>query len=179
MPRPWERRASEPDAHWLAFVKYREMGTVLGATPGKRMMSKLAKEPGTPSSKTLTKWARQWEWKARAHAYDRYLDRAALDTTERTLRQMKKRHVKLAMRLQTLATLELEKMVTQAEKAGRMPDFKSSEVTKALVEGVKLERLSRGESTEHIEGKLDLKKLSLAELKTLKSLTSKAKAQDS
>jgi len=135
-------------------------------------------EEPRPSLSALRLWCRDLKWRARAAAYDRHLDRVALDTTEKTIREMHRRHVKLAMKLQDVAGIELEKLAARAREASRqVKSVSTAELSRFAEMGVKLERLARGESTETVEGRLDLSRLSLEELKTLKALRDKAKPE--
>ena len=179
-PRPWERQSDEPNDAWSAFVQYRDMGTRTGELAGqKRTATKLhglMREGHRPALRTLTGWCTDYDWRARAAAYDFHLDRVALDTTEKTIREMHRRHVKLAMRLQDIAGTELEKLAQKAAAAAKqVKGVGSGDLARFAEMGVKLERLARGESTETVEGRLDLSRLSLEELKTLKALRDKAK----
>ena len=179
--RLWERRADEPDNAFGAFQRYRDMTTRTGPIAGqRRTTTKLHAltegEPDRWARDTLRMWCKDYEWRARAAAYDFHLDRLALDTTEKTVREMHQRHVRLAMRLQDIAGTELEKLAHKArEAAKRLKDVGTGDLVRFAEQGVKLERLARGESTETVEGRLDLSRLSLEDLKALKALRDKAK----
>lgn len=180
MPRkaraPWEKRPEETEPAWSAFQAYRETGSHIGETPGRRSVRGVCKRLGG-SLKVWYEWSRVHKWKGRARAYDAHLDRVALESTEKAIREMHRRHVKLSLRLQDIAGVELAKLADEARaKAKRLGDLRPVELARIAETGVKLERLTRGESTENVAGSgLDLSKLSLTELKTLKALREKAK----
>lgn len=179
--RPWERQRAEPDCAWEGFVAYRELG------PGHRSLSAAAAKMGKKSS-TLERWSRNWDWVARCHAYDVWVDRETKLAEITAIKDMRRRHIEFAMSFQGAAALALNKIIA-AEKA-RTEDGKPGPLTlkptevKELAElGLRLERLNRGEPSE-IEkltidappaSVLDYSALSMEELRTLRALTLKAR----
>ncbi len=183
--RPWERRQDEHDRAWEVVALYRDMGSGIGSATGHRIvgvrtMDKLYEVvkdlyDTPPAASSLRAWSRKFEWRRRCRLYDAHLDRMALATTEKTLREAQRRHVRLAMDMQAAVSPELAKLVREAQaSSGRLEGVSIAELVRLAEVGVKLERLSRGQTTESVEGRLDLSKLSLDELKALKKLKNKA-----
>ncbi|KKN75961.1 hypothetical protein LCGC14_0375180 [marine sediment metagenome] len=178
-PRPWERRPTDTDQMWDGFVRYRDMGSMFGERPGRRSLRLVAEAAGIQLSQAAV-WSTEHGWKERCTLYDMHLDSLALETTEKTIREMNKRHARSAMMLQRFAGTEIGKLAAKAEERTHDPvdDAKPADVSRIMETGIKLERLSRGEATERTENSdgLDLSKLDVEELKELKRLKEKASA---
>ena len=176
-PRPWERRHTDSAQMWQAFVLYRDMGTMHGERPGRRSLQLVAEQVGLSKSQ-LGNWSAEHGWRERCTLYDMHLDSISLEATEKNVRDMNKRHIRSARLLQRFAGTEMGKYATKAEERMHDPvdDAKPADVARIMETGVKLERLSAGESTEHTHnsGGMDLKKLTIEELKVLKALQEKA-----
>ncbi|MCU6603778.1 hypothetical protein OCO53_25390 [Peribacillus frigoritolerans] len=95
------------------------------------------------SYQLLARWSAQYDWVHRANEYDAEMDRLQLLQDEKERKAMGKRHAKSAMLLQSKA---LERL-----KTIKPEDLEPKEVIKWFVEAVKIERLSRGETTDKAE----------------------------
>lgn len=179
MPRPWERNATENDVQWNCFKRFRDVGCMNGDTPGRRIKTVIAQAERV-DYKEMSKWSLEHGWKERATLYDMHLDSISLEATEKNIRDMNKRHIRQARLLQRFAGTEMGKLAAKAEERTHDPvdDAKPADVARIMETGAKLERLSSGESTEHTQTStgMDLSKLSIEELKTLKLLQEKASA---
>lgn len=93
------------------------------------------------NKRTIANQSAKWDWVRRCEAYDAHVDRMNREANEAAIRKMKQDHALLAQQMIRKATRRLLTMpddeITAAELA-RMVDV-----------GVKVERLSRGESTEN------------------------------
>lgn len=178
---PWERQPTETDMAWEAFVVYRNLG------PTKRSQVEtakvLSKHPGT-----LTPWSAEHQWVLRAHAYDQWVDRQNLMAEAEARKEMRKRHIQMAMSLQGAAALALNKII-KAEQQGEQLTLKPGEMKELAELGLKIERLNRGEPDSITEQKVEIDKpvtvvhdysaLSSDDLRQLKSLLLKAKKDTS
>ena len=136
MPLPWERQPMEPWRSFNAFVTYRDL------LPTERNMEVLSRMLGKTGA-TLKRWAREWEWDERVGAFLDYRDAQNRQIQIELRQQMHDRHATMAIRFldkvnSRLETLDPESMdgkdlIAMAEKA------------------IKIERLSRGESTENVK----------------------------
>lgn len=81
----WDRRASESDAAFKAFTRYRDLGPTrsLAKTEGNREATGGQRKP--PSGR-ITGWSARHDWVARAAAYDAHLDQVRVEATERAAR---------------------------------------------------------------------------------------------
>lgn len=149
-PKAWERQPDERTKPWEAFVRYRDAGI-------HRTLSQLAREmygtdehsrrgPHRPKSMgRIMEWSKEYNWKARADAFDRFLDAQRVLKQVEDQRQMVDRHIALGGILQSKAAKKLREM-SDADIAAMRP----SDMLKFVVEGAKLERLSRGMPTENV-----------------------------
>jgi hypothetical protein len=122
-----------------------------------------------PSRTTIEAWSSAFHWQ------DRFLDleRQARQQDEaeqvRALREMGERHAREGLALQQKG---IERLNALLPGELQVPD-----AIRAIIEGVKLERLARGEPTEHVRqegamlyGHLDLSHFSVEELRRLAEL---------
>lgn len=176
-PRPWERNSYESDTQWRCFLRYRNTGSMNGDTPGRRIKKAVADLEGVHPV-DLQKWSVEHGWRERATLYDMHLDSISLEATEKNIRDMHKRHIREARLLQRFAGTEMGKLAAKAEERTHdaVDDAKPGDVARIMETGVKLERLSSGEATDHTQtsGGMDLTKLNVDELKLLKELHQKA-----
>ena len=130
--KPWERQEGESGKAYEAFAVYRDMGAGRTVSGAARQLRK--------SRALIDRWKRQWGWAERVRAYDRELDRAAHEEALKAVREMSRRHIGVAIRLQSkgmegLTNLNVKKMRTK-------------DVVALIHEGVKIERDSRARIVE-------------------------------
>lgn len=166
----WERQPGETSKAWEGFRMYRDAGS-------NRSMTAVFKTIGRGNSVSLfEKWAWRYHWKFRVEEYDRHLDRVAQVQVVKSIREMTDRHIKIAMAMQNtvakrLNTFEFDKLSPET-------------LVRWIEAGVKIERLSRGVSTENTEQKItekkeisiDLSGLSDDELSTLETIATRISA---
>ncbi len=131
----------ENSRHRQAFNHYWELGPERSIARLHEAMTAEGLRP--PTLRTLFEWSRKFHWQHRLVDLEREA-RAADDAARiAAIREMEARQAKEALLLQQrgaerLATLEAE-------------EFPAGDAIRALIEGAKLERLSRGEVTERQE----------------------------
>lgn len=130
---PWERQKSENFKRFEAFKEYRDMGPDRSYTA---VAEKLQK-----SLTLMRRWAKEDNWKDRVAAYDDYLDKLELKKQEEERKKMTKRHINLALSVQNKLVDKLNNL--------KGSEIKVQDIPKFLETAVKIERLSRGESTEN------------------------------
>lgn len=132
---PWERQPGEGIKAFEAFNTYMLMGT-------SRSLSKVAHELGK-SSQLMSKWSSLWNWVDRATAWDIEQENLARKDQIEAIKKMRKRHATLATQMLAKVTRKLSQM---------SEDELTPQDMKAWVETAsKLERLSRGDTSEVIE----------------------------
>jgi hypothetical protein len=110
--------------------------------PGDRSTSKLAKLYRKLRT-NFTVWSSKYDWVARCHAYDAFVDRELRDAALEARKDMNRRHLQLAHSLEGAGALGLNKIIA-AEKAGTSL-LKPCEVKDFIALGMQTERLALGE----------------------------------
>lgn len=139
-PDPWEKQPSESDPAFAAFVAYRDLGLL-------RSTAKAAKAIGK-SKRLIDGWSSKNSWRIRVSAWDAEVDRIDRLELLDQRRQMRERHVTLAIDLQ-------EKVIAVLDQLGDNEDLavKYFADPNALIRVVdvatKLERAALGEPDQH------------------------------
>lgn len=132
MSAPYERLDGESKQAFEAFTIYRDMGLA-------RSITKVAQKC-TKNESLLKRWSSKYDWVERCKAYDQEMDRLAILENEQQRREMIKEHAAVAR-----AMLEKVKAATETLDPKTLTP---NEMAKWLDIAVKVERLSRGESTD-------------------------------
>ena len=131
----WERQPGEGEKPWEAFVTYRDMG-------GKRSNRLVAEKLGK-SETIINRWSSQWNWVDRLAAWSNEQDRIIRESQIAEIAEMRKRHAELAVAMIEKAKAALELMEPEELSAVTLAKFVDA--------AVKIERLSRGDTSEVIE----------------------------
>lgn len=134
-PEPWERQDGESTRAYEAFALYRDMGV-------DRSLRKVAQQ----LNKSLTivaKWSTESEWIKRVAAWDAEQDRIARQAQVEEIKKMRKRHAEVANSMIIKAARALNRMKEE--------DIKPADISRFIEVASKLERLSRGDTSEVIE----------------------------
>lgn len=91
--KPWERRENESAKAYEAFSLYLGMGAERGL---RAVGQKLGK-----SRAIIERWSRTHQWVDRCRAWDSYLREAEIKAAVEEYRHMSKRHIQIALQLQT------------------------------------------------------------------------------
>lgn len=188
---PWEQMAGETVQQYEKFCAYRDMRYTAPAGAGElpkldltreRSIRGLAKKLGL-SRKTLEPLSARFQWVERCEAYDLYILRRLKEKGEAEILKMHENHATIASQLLKKALRGLMKLSDD--------DLDATDIVRMVDVGVKIERLSRGESTERQEiggettvrhsgavtvtpgNRIDLSGLSDEELGNLEQLLSK------
>lgn len=182
----WERQPGETAGSFGYFAIYRDMrypkapdGTDItdGSVPfQKRSLRKLAAAVGV-NFRNITRINEKNNWQKRVEAYDAHVDRTVREANEAAIVKMRTEHALLAQQMIRKAT---KRLLTIPED-----QISAAELVRMVDVAVKVERLSRGESTENqavthngeVEVKretgLDLSGLSNEELEQFEQLIAK------
>lgn len=131
---PWERTDKESSQSFEAFQVYRDMGT-------DRSLAKVGEQLGK-STALMERWSSTHGWRDRAADYDSHLDRLTLKEEAKERIKMAKRHAQQAMMFQN--------KVLQRLNALDPAELSPNDLIRFFDTSVKIERLSRGDSTESI-----------------------------
>lgn len=135
----WDRIPGETPREYQKFCAYRDMNTA-DKPIRTRSLGKLAKEIGF-SLDHLKKLSVKNDWVSRCAAYDEHLDRMAREQSEAEIMEMRKNHALLASQMIKKAA---KRLLTIPEE-----EITATDIVRLVDVGVKIERLSRGESTEN------------------------------
>lgn len=182
----WERQPGETAGSFGYFAIYRDMrypkapdGADItdGSVPfQKRSLRKLAAAVGV-NFRNITRINEKNNWQKRVEAYDAHVDRTVREANEAAIVKMRTEHALLAQQMIRKAT---KRLLTIPED-----QISAAELVRMVDVAVKVERLSRGESTENqavthngeVEVKretgLDLSGLSNEELEQFEQLIAK------
>ena len=159
----WEQQPGESSTLFAHFVVYRDMRypkvdkpvkdadgnikktvteTIMDGTVPyvKRSIRKTAEILGM-NKRTIANQSTKWDWVRRCEAYDAHVDRVNREANEAAIRKMKQDHALLAQQMLRKAT---RRLLTMPEE-----EITAAELARIVDVGVKVERLSRGESTEN------------------------------
>lgn len=139
MALPWERAEKEGTEAWEAFCCYRDMGF-------QRSVRKVALELHK-SSTLIGGWSSTHGWEARCRAWDEEIDRKSRDAQAQAIVDMRSRHAAIATILQQKAIDRLQKI--------EISTLTPRDTLSFIVEAVKIERLSRGETTQNVGVRFD------------------------
>lgn len=172
---PWERQPRETDAAWQLFLAYREIAYPHGPGAGfvPRDLATFCKAGGW-DLRDMRRIAESHDWNNRTALYDRMIDAHKVEAAVATLPEVIEDHKRVLGNLRRLVACELEKWL-QLCLTSPEPQVKIRELQKLLDVGVKLDRLTYGESTEilKIEGEWDLSGATLEELEALRGMAQK------
>lgn len=162
----------ETTRHRLAFDLYVRLGAdrsleaLHEALKGDPSLIGLKRDP---SRSTLESWSSAFHWQDRLLDLERKATEQDREQQLRTLQEMAERHAREGLALQQKGVERLQSL--------RPEELTPSDAVRALIEGVRLERLARGEPTDRIAQKgeeghepVDLRNFNNEELRRLAEL---------
>ena len=156
----WERMLGESVKNYAYFCAYRDMRYIPAANADdipkldlsreKRSIRGIAKQFGK-SRQTIGDLSSRFNWVSRCAAYDLYILRRQRDRNEMKILKMRDNHAAVGEQLWKRA---LRRLLSLADD-----EIEAADVVRMIDIGVKVERLSRGESTEkqEVSGKASVK----------------------
>lgn len=148
----WDRMPGESIQSYTYFCAYRDMIYSPATNPddipkldlihGKRSIRKIAEKLGK-SRQTIGNLSSRFNWVIRCDAYDLYMLRRQRDRKEAKILKMQENHAAIAEQMQKRAMRRLLSLTDD--------DIDVGDMIRMIDIGVKIERLSRGESTEKQE----------------------------
>lgn len=146
----WDRLPGESATQYDRFCRYRDMrytgadGRKLDGIQSpfrKRNLRGLAEEMGIKRYMTLGDASTKYNWVERCEAYDIEIERQNREQQEQAILKMNKDHADLAAQMVRKAA---KRLLTIPEE-----ELSAADIVRLVDVGVKIERLSRGESTEN------------------------------
>ena len=174
MTHSFSQQTDESKEAFHAFAIYRDFGVTRSARA-------VAERLGT-SEQLIARWRLGHSWVRRARSYDAEIDRKKRLIDLQGIERMRRRQIKLSLKLQALAAVELERLIERAMSQQQNGDpLSASEIVKLAECGAKLERLNRGEPGEivetHISEGADLSQFSLERIKALRDMRTEIRAK--
>lgn len=142
MAKPWDKRSDETPKAFAAFAVYRDMGTSRSL---ERVRQDVGKSPG--SIRQLERYSSAHAWVARAEAYDAHIDALAQRKQQAEVLKMRTRHAQLATAFQNKVVERLQTL--------NSAELTPTQLAQWLEASVKIERLSRGETSASLGLRLD------------------------
>ncbi len=162
----------ETTRHRLAFDLYMRLGADRSL---EALHETLLDDPSRiglrrgPSRSTVEAWSSAFHWQDRVLDLERRAAEQDQEEHVKALREMSERHAKEGLALQQKAVDRLRTLPPE--------DLSASDAIRALIEGVRLELLARGEPTERVaqkgeilHGHIDLRNFTHEELRRLAEL---------
>jgi len=145
---PWSQQKGEHEEMFAGFTAYMALGRT-------REIAKAAETlfPGDLTARRrFLDWSANWDWRRRASLLDRERERIAEIEEREAIRDMKRRHVSMALIGQDAALNALKEYVATATQEG--DKLRPTDAIRLLEMSFKMERLSRGLAGEitHYEG---------------------------
>lgn len=140
--KPWERQENETPKQFEAFKVYRDMGE-------ERSLMKVSNQLNK-SVPLLGRWSSANNWVERAAAWDAEQDRILRQEQIKDIKKMRKRHADTGALMVAVAQKALQKMIDPKTKELK-EDINANELSRLVEVGSKLERLSRGDTSEVVE----------------------------
>jgi hypothetical protein len=166
----------ETSKHRKAFDVYVRMGPARSLV---ELRAALRQQPGLvgltrgPSLSSLEAWSSALHWQDRLADLEREARQRDEEEQIQALREMDESQIREGLALQQKGIERLNQI--------ELEDLTANDAVRAVIEGVKLERLARGEPTEHIRqeglslhGHLNLNNFSLEELRRLAELADRS-----
>ncbi len=165
---PWKRQKGESLEAFEAFQMYRDSEKKISAAS---VADKLGK-----SVALAERWCSKNRWVERREAFMDWQDDLTIKELTKGIAKMRKSHTAIATQMLVKALKGLEKLPAE--------ELDANDITRLVDVAAKLERLSRGESTERTENKTevsgevsmavtDLSKLTAEELNSLDEIADK------
>lgn len=132
--KPWERLDDESTVAFEAFATYRDLGVNRSTAAVGRAVGK--------NKKLMDRWSSAHSWVSRAAAYDAELDAVKTATTRDIVADMAERHARLAV---MFGNKVIERM-----QSIDLNSLSAADVARWFDLSVRIERLSRGASTENV-----------------------------
>lgn len=132
---PWEMQPTDTPKSWEAFQVYRDMGKT-------RSLQKVA-DTLHKSKNLVGRWSTKHNWQERIEAWEFEQDRLIRQELTKDIGSMRKRHANIAVAM----------LVKAANALQKIPDdeVKASDISRMVETASKLERLSRGDTSEVVE----------------------------
>jgi len=146
----WDKQPVDTELSFGAFVLYRDYGSARTLAIATSLLGK-----GPEYRPVVERWSREHRWRQRCAAWDAHQDKvkteAILQAKRDAARDMVQRHLLLSEHMQSLASVELMRLINLLQAGEEKPDLqrkprlKPKQIMDLLEYAIKLERLNRDE----------------------------------
>lgn len=134
--RPWDRREGESSRAYAAFVAYRDMGAARSLDAVYRKLYKPQQSTGRAAG-FINDWSADWDWVARARAWDDHVERARQDAFIAESAARNRQHAAEAAQLQVELLARIRDLLADATEK------ELGALARLLSDATKLERTAR------------------------------------
>ena len=153
MPEPknsWDKQQSETNRAYNAFLTYRNMGALRSL---RKAAAKFYNVVSISKQNQFLIWSAKHNWVSRCSDFDIEEERLRIDQRRKDIREMDRRQAKDGMEMSKIGMYNIKLYATDdppKDKDGNIikPKISVPESTRLFTEGIKAERLARGEVTE-------------------------------
>jgi hypothetical protein len=154
MSETWDKRETETNKAYSAFLVYRDMGNLRSLQKAANIFYGVAADSKSRAKGSMFhKWSVEHNWVSRCSDWDIEEERLRIEQKRKDIRKMDERQAKDGMELSQIGAANIKLHATyeqQKDDDGNIlyPKMSVADATKLFVEGTKVERLARGEVTE-------------------------------
>jgi len=135
---PWDQRDEETGHAYRAMLVYRDLGTTRTLRRAAEVFYELPDlPPESPKVRQMKHWSSANQWRLRTNSWDIHLERVDEEERIQAARDMRRRHA-------AIATVALSKSVERLRGLDPV-NLSARDAITMMAEGVKVERLSRGQ----------------------------------
>jgi len=155
----WDKQPEETNRAYNAFLTYRNMGALRSLKKAAGVFYNIENISETSGKvRTFTKWSSIYNWVARCADWDIEEERLRTEQKRKDITEMDRRQAKDGMEMSKIGIYNIKLHATDdppKDKHGKAikPKIPVPESTRLVTEGMKAERLARGEVTEIREHK--------------------------
>lgn len=150
----WDKQESETNRAYNAFLTYRNMGALRSLPKAARVFYNVENISETSGKvRGFYKWSSLYNWVARCSDFDIEEEQLRIEQKRKDIREMDRRQAKDGMEMSKIGMYNIKLHATDdppKDKHGLtiQPKIPVPESTRLFTEGIKAERLARGEVTE-------------------------------
>lgn len=154
----WDKWETETPRAYAAFLHYKKMGALRSL---RNAAADFYKERKTSNLTQMEKWSNRFKWVSRCNDFDIEEDKLQTEQNRKDVAKMNARQAKDGMEMSKIGMYNIKLHATDdppKDKHNKIitPKISVPESIKLVVEGVKMERLTRGEATKIKEHKGEL-----------------------
>ena len=159
----WDKQESETNRAYNAFLTYRNMGALRSLNKAAEIFYGAAYIANSlPKLIQFKSWSSHWNWVSRCGDFDIEEERLRIEQKRKDIREMDRRQAKDGMEMSKIGMYNIKLQATDdppKDKDGNTikPKIPVPESTRLFTEGIKAERIARGEVTEISEHKGGIK----------------------